>query len=266
MLQNTGASRSKRKKVVAAQEVCAEISALTKKLPDDQTKIIINNAIDMLRANLRSDLESHATSLFDWDKLPGEVKNDIYRRLLVADEPIRPLVFNHTPRADREWSWHHVEGQVLVLNKTIYEEALPILLGDNTFILNADFARYFPKGYGLDQIVAQLPNGNAIGTDFPDRATMVRRLVINISKPIPAPQMTALRRLKGLEELIITHQPPRKIPIDNINDHDWEQESILDPDNIRAPLVKFLWQHPKLVVHYIGYKHFEDREQVSTNS
>lgn len=260
MLQEADALHYKRKNAASTQELCAEIIALTKKLPDDQAKTIINGALDTLRANIKSDLESHVSSLFIWDNLPGEVKNEIYKRLLISDQPIRPAVLHRGSRANRVRSSHSIQGQLLVLSKEIYEETLPILLGDNTFFLNADLLRYL--GFGLDRTMTQLSNG--VGITALDRAIMVRRIVVSTSTSIT--QMGTLTRFKALEELIITHPPSRKQPIANINNQDWEKETILSPDKISWPLVKYLWHHPKLLVYYVGYQQFEDLELVSTSS
>lgn len=254
MSQDTEVSSFTRDEAVATQEACVAISALTSKLPSKEGKII-NDAIDLVRARLKSDLEAQAKSLFVWDKLPGEVKNTIYKLLLVSDEPIEPFVRYPTSRTKREWYKHSLSGQVLRLSKTVYQEALPILLGDNTFVLNKSFDKYL--GYGLDQTVEALSNG--VGTAPSARAAMVRMLIIDDQSVVSASQMTTLRRLTGLEELLFIHRPSGNQPLSRIDTDSWEEVCGRKPRAIVDPrLALHADRTPGLTCHFIAYETFYD--------
>lgn len=243
-----------RDEVVAAQEACVAIGGLTSKLPSKEGKII-NDAIDLVRARLKSDLEAQAKSLFVWDNLPGEVKNTIYKLLLVSDAPIEPFVRYPTSRTKREWRKHSLSGQVLRLSKTVYREALPILLGDNTFVLDKSFDKYL--GYGLDQTVEQLSKG--AGTPPPARAAMVRKLVVDNRDDLSVSQMTTLRRLTGLEELLFVHRPSRDHQLSQIDTEFWDEVCARKAHVIfDRSLVYHAVRNPGLTYHFIAWQSFFD--------
>ena len=71
-------------------------------------------------------VEEEPTVSFDFAKLPAEIRNNVYRCILVQDtQPVRPV---------RTWSSPDLKGlAILSTNRLIYSEAMPILLSENTF-------------------------------------------------------------------------------------------------------------------------------------
>ena len=79
-------------------------------------------------ANLESSstVEEEPTVSFDFANLPPEIRNKVYRYILVQEtQPVRPV---------RTWCSPALEGlAILSTNRLIYSEAMPILLSENTF-------------------------------------------------------------------------------------------------------------------------------------
>jgi hypothetical protein len=67
-----------------------------------------------------------------FSKFPGEIRNEIYRQLLVCAFPLRRP--HRLEQADHRFNIH-----ILLLTKAIYEECLPILYGENHFITSHNF-------------------------------------------------------------------------------------------------------------------------------
>ena len=65
---------------------------------------------------------------FDFTNLPPEIRNKVYRCILVQEtQPVRPV---------RSWCSPALEGlAILSTNRLIYSEAMPILLSENTFMI-----------------------------------------------------------------------------------------------------------------------------------
>ena len=65
---------------------------------------------------------------FDFANLPPEIRNKVYRCILVQEtQPVRPV---------RSWCSPALEGlAILSTNRLIYSEAMPILLSENTFMI-----------------------------------------------------------------------------------------------------------------------------------
>ena len=71
-------------------------------------------------------VEEESTVSFDFAKLPAEIRNNVYRCILVQEtQPVIPV---------RTWCSPALEGlAILSTNRLIYSEAMPILLSENTF-------------------------------------------------------------------------------------------------------------------------------------
>lgn len=249
-----------RREIASLHTLCASIDELAERLSEayqDQVDII-KNAVSAVRVDSQTDLESFAPSLFVWDKLPGEVKNQIYKLLLVSDEPINPYVCNPGVPSKRWFQKHGLQGQVLRLSKTIYQEALPILLSDNTFVLTNSLDKYL--GFGLDKTVAQLSNG--AGTPPPDRANMVHRVVLDHAN-ISHAQMTTLRRFKSLRELIFVSHG-QYLPIHRLDDTDWEATCAGDSHRFHDhSLVKYARKRGETKVYLVCTQRFYGDGEVS---
>ena len=79
---------------------------------------------------------------FKFGHLPGEIRNQIYSLLLVDPDPVSIEVeedfgFDDEVYADdlqlTSSTNHTIEAGILFVNSTIYDEAIPILYGQNTF-------------------------------------------------------------------------------------------------------------------------------------
>lgn len=71
-------------------------------------------------------VQEEPTVPFDFASLPPEIRNKVYRYILVQEtQPVSPV---------RTWSSPALEGlAILSTNRLIYSEAMPILLSENTF-------------------------------------------------------------------------------------------------------------------------------------
>lgn len=248
-------------RAATVQAACASISThvnsisiLAGQLPQEQAKTI-NEAIDIVSATIMPELETPTTSAFVWDKLPGEVKNKIYKLLLVSDKPIDPLLRSGSRRK------HYVQGQVLRLNKSIYKEALPVLLGDNIFILNSDLGKYL--GYSTTEPLKPLSHG--VGTSPPDRGAMVQKLAIT-SNRMTGLQKTNLNRLNGVRELFFVPPCMNSQRLNQIDAQDWETICATNHRSFATEdLLNFVRLRPSLVVYLIGFQNFTDSKEASTD-
>lgn len=207
-----------RRQSATAKTACVSICTLINGLPSDQANRI-QAVIGDVQANLKIQLESHAKPAFVWDKLPGEIKNAIYKLLFVSDRVIEPHVSWPYFPAKRVWTKHNLTAQILMSNKAIYEEALPLLLGANTFELNNSLEKYF--GYGLDDTVGRLP-GDARTLPI-ERAAMVQSVVLRNPYHLSTTQALTLRRLHGLKKLVLLDINRYLRPMPEINTTDWKQ-------------------------------------------
>ncbi|KAF2493281.1 hypothetical protein BU16DRAFT_75700 [Lophium mytilinum] len=66
----------------------------------------------------------------DFLGLPSELRNNIYKRLLVRDEPVNPRT-----RMNLHMRRHNLTPDLLLVNKTIYREASSLLYAQNCFDL-----------------------------------------------------------------------------------------------------------------------------------
>lgn len=262
MSEDTELLPEARLKAADVQATCASISTLIIKLPNEEAKII-NDALASVRAKMTSELESYVPSLFVWDNLPGEVKNAVYRSLLVSDKPIKACVSNPLVAAKRSWKSHSLHGHVLRLSKTIYQEALPILLGDNTFELNSSLDPYL--GFGLNRSLAELTNG--VGTTPQDRATMVRKLVVE-AREMPETFMRCLRRLKNLQELTFVAHTEGRERASQMKVVKWEKKCASRVHLFEQwALMKYVLKKPELSCYLVSYQVFDpDTPQVRTNT
>ena len=71
-------------------------------------------------------VEERHTASFDFVNLPAEIRNKVYRYVLVQEtQPVRPV---------RSWCSPALSGlAILSTNRLIYSEAMPILLSENNF-------------------------------------------------------------------------------------------------------------------------------------
>lgn len=125
-----------------------------------------------------------AEQVFPWDKLSGEIQNMILRELLVTPQLIEPSI--ERPRhAPREWHKYDLGSSVLTVNNAMHEAALPILLGENTFVLNNDFNYILGKGTKRSKL----------------RGALIRKIIVS-SKMKPR-MRSNLKKLTNLKEVTI---------------------------------------------------------------
>lgn len=162
----------------------SQIRSLTKQLPADEAKEL-GDVLDKSKAK-RFDRKSRQRRLrFKWESLPPEVQNMIFRFAMTTPEIIKARVVDPCRPGRREWQRYSLSGQVLRLNKTIYEQTLPILLGENTFLFNYQF--HYILGLG-----SKAPR---------QRGALIRKIVTG---PQLQPRMAKdLKKLTHLEEITI---------------------------------------------------------------
>lgn len=247
-------------------------STLAGNLPYKQAEGV-TNARDTASNNSESDLESRPTSAFVWDKLPGEIKNEIYKLLLVADVPIRP--YNGTrSHSKRQIAYRkqRIHGKILWLSKRIYQEALPILLGDKIFVLNAALGTYL--GFRSKPYWRRTQYEHHFGPSPPDRAAMIRKVVTTSCPSDNA--LLILCRLDGLKELIFAADSESEVwqlrkfrRALSSNDIDTQESEKLCADQSdwfsSEGLVDFVHRRPKTLVHLIAFQDFEDLQEMSAS-
>ena len=241
-----------RRDAAIAQAACVQISNLVSRLPKDQAKAIAA-ALEAARRNIKNDLESHATPLLDWDILPGEIKNTIYKLLVVGDEVIEARVFHSQTPEKRSFKKYNLEGQVLRLNKSIYIECLPLMLAENVFEISPALLKY--AGYGLDKSVDELADG--VGTAPPERAAMIRRGLIALPQSLTASHILTLRRLRGLQDLFIV-DTPNKVPEPKSEAHkDWATKCAMVLARTRNPALEdYMRDKPSVNYFFVGFQEF----------
>ena len=80
-------------------------------------------------------IEERPTASFDFVNLPAEIRNNVYRCILVQDtQPVRPV---------RTWCSPDPKGlAILSTNRLIYSEAMPIFLSENSFMITGSRKEY----------------------------------------------------------------------------------------------------------------------------
>lgn len=122
--------------------------------------------------------------------LPGEIRNMIYKTLLVKPDPL--LV----PRCDI-LPWRHHWLALLRANKQIHHEAASIMYGFNTFVLDRPL-RWFPLSGFLERIGPV--NGGHLRKlifDFLNVGTTISR----VGEVDRFEELTVLRKCTNLETL-----------------------------------------------------------------
>lgn len=130
---------------------------------------------------------------FRWMDLPPEVKNLIFRELLVSGDIIVPEVSDYRTRTG--WTKYDLGANVLLCNKEIYKQALPVLLGDNVFHLNNTFTGILGKGTQRRRL----------------RGAMVRKLVSPVR--LETQMASLLKLLSNLEEVTIYAEGWAQTPV-----------------------------------------------------
>ncbi|ETN39917.1 uncharacterized protein HMPREF1541_06144 [Cyphellophora europaea CBS 101466] len=86
------------------------------------------------------------TKSIEWHTIPAELKNIIYRHLMTQEQPISPNVRHPRDPEKRQVHKYDLGANLLCSSKEIFEEALPILLGENTFEINSYLVTYLGLG------------------------------------------------------------------------------------------------------------------------
>ena len=74
-------------------------------------------------------VDKQPTASFDFVNLPAEIRNEVYRCILVQDtQPVRPVGTWYAPGSK--------DLAIISTNRIIYSEAMPIFLSENTFIIS----------------------------------------------------------------------------------------------------------------------------------
>jgi hypothetical protein len=132
-----------------------------------------------------------AKSKFDWAKVPNEVKNMIYGYLMVQEDAIQPFVSHAADKQRRSPRKYALGGNFLLTCKAVYQEALPILLGANTFEVN---------GHLLSFLGATPKSRN-------ERAKLVRHIII--SAQTTWTEAGILKKLTNVTNCIVVSDPVR---------------------------------------------------------
>jgi hypothetical protein len=173
-------------KVVAQAQVARDqIRALLPKLPAEEAEIF-QSVLDMSERNIEIKRENELLSVFPWDRVAAEIKNMIYKLLFVHEnEPISPIVSYPGVREKESKRKYDLAGHFLRTCQSIRDEALPILLGQNTF----EFNRHMYSYLGVDKNSRE------------HRGTMVRKIVIHADSR--ENEFRCLSMLNCLEEITI---------------------------------------------------------------
>ena len=155
---------------------------------------------------------------FRFGHLPGEIRNQIYSLLLVDPDPISIEVeeeydFDHEPCNEAQIysdydavqltssTNHTIEAGILFVNSTIYDEAIPILYGQNTF--NFDGA-YPWNDFCLFNWNLRNTNSrhlNKVSIRFPEIERWIERGIISEFNESRACGIKMLKRLENLDTL-----------------------------------------------------------------
>lgn len=162
----------------------SQIRTLIRQLPGDEAKELAD-VLDKSQAKRFGRKSRQRRLRFKWDSLPPEVQNMIFRFAMTTPEIIKARVLDPCRPDRREWHHYSLSGQILRLSKTIYQQTLPILLGENTFLFNYQF--HYILGIG-----SKAPR---------QRGALIRKI---ITGPQLQPRMAKdLKKLKHLEEITI---------------------------------------------------------------
>lgn len=161
-----------------------QIRELIRRLPTDEANehVIV---LDKTEVKLQAEKLRQDQLRFNWDTLPPEIQNMIFRFAMTTPEVIVPEVSDPCRERYRMWRQYNLSGQILRLNKTIYEQTLPILLGENTFHFNYQFHYVLGMGRKAPQ----------------KRGALVRRIVSN--EHLRLRMSKDLEKLTNLEEITI---------------------------------------------------------------
>ena len=163
---------------------------------------------DPLGKPLDTKVATKHCSLF---RLPPEIRTMIYQELLVSESRIRNadryLVCTQTPILSERKRIHDVDAVFMRTCRSVYDETMPILYGNNVFLFeNPDNIRYF-RSKGLERPwLLGMVSCCAIGT----KLTFVQ---CSISKQhhtvaLPSSDMSFLRSMYKMH-LMSTNVPPR---------------------------------------------------------
>lgn len=165
---------------VDIEDDSAEESDEESEVESDQSKGAMPWSNDSTTAYLEQE------SGFHWDQLPGECRNKIYRYLMRSQRPLKLQHLGSLPSS----SWgkpFQLSAQFLRCSASIYNEALPILLGENAFTLWNNLSEIIGKGATRRK-----------------REPLIRRLVIEttqVERVINKIRMKELGALKNLKKV-----------------------------------------------------------------
>ena len=192
---------------IAAKEQRARdaIRELLEELPQDEAAAHVV-LIDASEAAIEAKKAEELKHTIEWDKVPAEVKNIIYKYLLTQEMPIQPYI-EHPQSATPKIRKFDLGANLLRCNKSIREEAEPILLGDNTFELTHYLGSYLGPSSEIRRV----------------RERLVRKLICR--SVLNAAEEFSLNRLVNLEELtVIADTKCTRAEVGHI-ENEWEHRS-----------------------------------------
>lgn len=177
------------KEEARVQGIRDNIRELAAGLPRTESAPIIAQ-LDAAEAEIRRKRKAEIeASSFDWNRVPNEIRNMIYEYLMVQEKSIEPFVAHAGDPERRSLRKFDLGGNLLIASKEIYQQALPMLLGANTFEVNLHLMAF-------------------LGTTKKSRtarAKLIKKVVIS-AHPTAA-EWRAIHKLENLEECTIVSFP-----------------------------------------------------------
>lgn len=144
----------KHKEEALAQQTRDDIRMMLPHLLPHESKLV-HAIFTNTEQEIQSKREKDLNHSYPWARLPNEVKNMIYELLLIHEgEPIQPFISYMGDKNKEHKRKNDLGAHTFRTGKTVLREALPILLGRNTFEINRYFHNYigyrqtFPPVWG----------------------------------------------------------------------------------------------------------------------
>lgn len=188
--------------------------------------------LNRTEAAIKMKKKKEATEIFPFDKLSGEIQNMILRELLVTPQLIKPSVIR-SRYGRREWHKYDLGASILNVNKTMHEAALPILLGENTFVLNNDFNYVLGKGTKRSNL----------------RGALVRKIIVP-SKLKPRMRLN-LKKLTNLTEVTIVDHEEASLSQNDMKDQ-WESKARARFTHVDGALKTKIAESPSTTFNFVS--------------
>lgn len=232
---------------LAAKEQRArdQMRKLLKELPEDEAAThtaLLNTSEAAIEAKKAGQLNQ----TISWDSLSGEMKNLIYKTLMVQEKPIQPHI-ERPHKEDREVRKFDLGANLLRCNSTIRGEAEPLLLGENVFELNQFMVSYL--------------GGKSRSASRRRRQRLVRKLICY--SRISGRARITLEHLPNVEDLTIIVKSRNFGYV--VPESQWERQSVSYAIYVLCPFLKEMIESKSDINYHIVHEHFVGDPQVTSN-